>query len=58
MNALKYAGVAFLALIWLWLVWLLLSQGGVTFKNIFLAVASGTIIFVPLWKKHSAQSNQ
>ncbi|MDE5664241.1 MAG: hypothetical protein K2I37_09455 [Muribaculaceae bacterium] len=48
----KIAGLILLALIWVWLVYMLFSRGGVDLKNIFLAAASGIIIFVPLWKRY------
>ena len=49
----KVIGFALLALLWIWLViTLVISGGGFTFKNIFLIIASGIIIFVPLWKRY------
>ncbi len=48
----KIFGLILLALIWVWLVYMLFSRGGVDFKNAFIAVASGIIIFVPLWKRY------
>ena len=48
----KIAGLILLALIWIWLVYMLFSRGGLDLKNIFIAVASGIIIFVPLWKRY------
>lgn len=45
--------MAVLALIWVWLVIILLSRGGgFTLKNLFIVAASGIIIFVPLYKKY------
>lgn len=53
MNAVRIVGFAVLALVWVWLSWSLLALGGgFNLKNIFLIVASGIIIFVPLWKKY------
>lgn len=53
MKPIRIAGFALLALVWLWLCRaLLMTGGGVTFKNLFLIVASGIIIFVPLYKKY------
>ncbi len=58
MNIVKFAGLILLVLIWLWLCWSLISlSGGFTLKNIFLIVASGIIIFVPLCKKHAGINN-
>lgn len=48
----KLAGLILLALIWIWLVYMLFTRGGIDFKNLFIAVASGIIIFVPLWKRY------
>lgn len=48
----KIIGLIFLALLWIWLVYILFSNGGVNLKNIFVAAASGIIIFVPLWKRY------
>ena len=53
MNFGKALGFSLLAILWVWLcVTLIVSTGGFTFKNLFLIVASGIIIFVPLWKKY------
>lgn len=49
----KAIGFGLLSLLWIWLCSsLIISGGGITFKNLFLIVASGIIIFVPLWKKY------
>ena len=49
----KAIGFVVLGLVWIWLcVSIVVSAGGLTFKNIFLIVCSGIIIFVPLWKKY------
>lgn len=53
MKPIKIAGFSVLALVWLWLCWALFATGGgLNLKNIFITVASGIIIFVPLWKKY------
>lgn len=53
MNIGKSIGLILLAIIWLWLCWMLLtSPHGFNLKNLFIAGASGIIIFVPLWKKY------
>lgn len=57
MNALKYSGLVLLAVLWFWLVSQLLRTGGVNLKNLFLAVSSGIIVFVPLWRKYGPQSS-
>lgn len=58
MNIIKFAGLILLVLIWLWLCWSLIAlTGGFTLKNILLIVASGIIIFVPIWKKHAGINN-
>lgn len=49
----KAIGFGLISLLWVWLVAALVrSGGGLTLKNLFLIVASGIIIFVPLWKKY------
>lgn len=48
----KFAGLIFLALLWIWLVYMLFSRGGADLKNIIIAAFSGIIIFVPLWKRY------
>lgn len=60
MKGTRIAGLIFLALLWVWLSWALLRHGGgITLKNILIIGMSGTIIFVPLWKKYgSGGSNQ
>lgn len=45
-------GLTLLSALWLWLVWLLLSTGGVTLKNLLLIAMTGIIIFVPIWKRY------
>lgn len=57
MNIVKIVGFLLLALLWLWLSAALLASG-LTFKNIFLVVASAIIIFVPLWKKYVRHDKQ
>lgn len=58
MNAVKIAGMMLLALVWLWLCWSLIALGGgFTMKNVFLIVASGIIVFVPLWKIYIRHDN-
>lgn len=58
MNLVKIAGFSILALVWLWLCQSLVTAGGgFTLKNLFLIVASGIIIFVPLWKKYVRREN-
>lgn len=49
----KIIGFGLLALLWIWLCQaLIISGGGITFKNLFLITASGIIIFVPLYKRY------
>ena len=52
MNTSKIIGIVILFLVWVWLVWSLLSLGGVNLKNILISVMAGIIIFVPLYKKY------
>lgn len=48
----KIIGFAILAIIWGWLCAIMLTTGGFSLKNLFLIVATGIIIFVPLYKKY------
>lgn len=52
MSTSKVIGIVILVIIWIWLVWLLLSAGGINLKNILIAAMTGIIIFVPLYKKY------
>ena len=53
MKPTRIAGLAVLALLWVWLcVGLLTSADGFNLKNILIAALSGIIIFVPLYKKY------
>lgn len=52
MSISKIIGFAVLSFVWLWLVWLLLSQGGFYLKNLLIAAMTGIIIFVPLYRKY------
>ncbi len=53
MKPTRIAGLAILALLWVWLsVGLLTSADGFNLKNILIAAMSGIIIFVPLYKKY------
>ena len=51
-DAGKIVGLILLALLWIWLVFYLFSRGGFDGKNILVALFSGIIIFVPLWKRY------
>lgn len=53
MKPARIAGLALLALVWLWLcAGLLTSADGFNLKNILIAIMSGIVIFVPLYKKY------
>ena len=53
MTPIRVAGLALLALAWIWLcAGLLTSADGFNLKNILIALMSGIIIFVPLYKKY------
>lgn len=53
MKPARIAGIILLALIWIWLsAGLLTSADGFNLKNILIALMSGIIIFVPLYKKY------
>jgi len=45
-------GLSLLAIVWLWLAWMLLLSGGVNLKNLLLLAMSAIIIFVPLFRKY------
>lgn len=51
-GIIRYIGLGVLAIVWLWLAWFVLARAGVTLINIFWVVASGIIVFVPLYKKY------
>lgn len=51
MKTTAIIGLSLLALIWLWLAWMLLTAGGVNLRNILVLAMSAIIIFVPLYKK-------
>lgn len=58
MKGTRILGLAVLAVLWVWLVRaLFVGAGGFTAKNVFLAVASAIIIFVPLYKKYFRVDN-
>lgn len=53
MKPARIAGLALLALLWIWMcAGLLTSADGFNLKNILIAAMSGIIIFVPLYKKY------
>lgn len=53
----RILGIAFLAILWIALCCVMISATGFTLKNLFVAVASGIIIFVPLWKKYKKEQD-
>lgn len=53
MKPIRIAGLALLALLWIWLcAGLLTSADGFNLKNILIALMSGIVIFMPLYKKY------
>lgn len=52
MKYARYAGLAVLLIAYIGLVRMMIQGAGFTLRTIFLAVASGIIIFVPLWRKY------
>lgn len=44
--------LACIALLWLALCWLLISSSPFSLRLVFILVASGIIVFVPIYKKH------
>ena len=55
-NATKFRIVC-IVLLWIALCYLLVSSGPFTLKTLFVIVASGIIVFVPLYKKHFRGKN-
>lgn len=51
-------GLAALFLVWLALAWVVFSRAPFTLMTIFWVAASWIIIFVPLWRKVSADSEK
>ena len=41
-----------IVLLWVWLCWLLLTRAQLNLWTLFWVVASGIIVFVPLYKKY------
>lgn len=53
MKPIRIFGLFVLAVVWLLLIVTMFTRGGgFSFYNIFVAVASGIIIFVPLYRKY------
>ena len=50
--------LAFVALLWFALCVLLVVRGGLTAWNLFVIVASGIVIFVPLFKKYGKEGKK
>lgn len=55
MSNIKKLGLVALVLLWLGLLWLMIDLGGFNLKNLLVAIMSGIIVLVPLWKKYSKQ---
>lgn len=51
-------GFIVLALVYIWLAWLMLSKSSVTLYNILLIVMAGMIIFVPLYRKYMVKEDK
>ena len=51
-------GFIVLALVYIWLAWLILSKSSVTLYNILLIVMAGMIIFVPLYSKYMVKEDK
>lgn len=59
MKTTRMIGLAFLALLWAGLVYLMFARGGgLTLKNLFVAIASAIIIFVPIYKKYRGNNSE
>lgn len=55
-NALIFR-ITCIALLWLFLCWLLLKTAPFDMQTLFVIVASGIVVFVPLYKKHFRKEN-
>ena len=51
-------GFIVLALVYIWLAWLILSTSSVTLYNILLILMAGMIIFVPLYRKYMVKEDK
>lgn len=51
-------GFIVLALVYIWLAWLILSKSSVTLYNILLILMAGMIIFVPLYRKYMVKEDK
>lgn len=51
MKSIGLIGLSILFMIWLWLAWILLNNGGINLKNLIILAISATLIFVPLCRK-------
>lgn len=47
-----------LGLLWLWLASTIIIRGGFNLINLFWIVASGILVFVPLWRKYVAPQTE
>lgn len=54
MNVWKIIGLIILLAVWVWLCRLIFVGAGFNLRTLFIAAASGIIIFVPLYKKYVA----
>ena len=51
-------GFIVLALVYIWLAWLILSKSSVTLYNILLILMAGMIIFVHLYRKYMVKEDK
>ncbi|MGM9816465.1 MAG: hypothetical protein ACI304_05350 [Lepagella sp.] len=51
-------GFIVLALVYIWMAWLILSKSSVTLYNILLIAMAGVIIFVPLYRKYIVKEDK
>lgn len=52
MSNIKKFGLVIIVLLWIGLCWIMIDIGGFNLKNLLVAIMSGVIVFVPLWKKY------
>lgn len=51
-------GMALLLVVWVWLVWGVLSSGPVTLLKLIMVAMSWVIVFVPLWRKYGCKKKE
>lgn len=58
MRPVTIIGISVLAIVWVWLAWVLLAYGGVNLKNIIVLAITAIVIFKPLYSKYIAPARE